>query len=76
MNSSDSHFSQIKDGHGQPIVDAFCQRMVTERQVDELIGMCKGILADGVLNAEEAQFLADWLETNRSGYNRILCMTA
>lgn len=36
-----------------------------DRAVDELIGLCRGVLADGVLNVQEAAFLQDWLERHR-----------
>ena len=32
--------------------------------MDELVGLVRGILADGALVIEEAQFLLDWLERN------------
>lgn len=35
-----------------------------ERGVDELIGLCKGIIADGRVEPDEAQFLKSWLENN------------
>ncbi|GAB2791492.1 BRCT domain-containing protein [Dyella kyungheensis] len=35
------------------------------RSVDELIGICRGILADGAVNRSEAAFLLDWLERHR-----------
>lgn len=34
------------------------------RQVDELIGIARGLVADGVVNAEEARFLERWLVAN------------
>ena len=33
--------------------------------IPELIGLCKGVLADGTINLAEAQFIHSWLE-NRS----------
>jgi len=33
-----------------------------DRSTNELIGICRGILADGSIHLMEAQFLADWLE--------------
>ncbi len=36
-----------------------------DRQVDELIGMAKGISADGVLNNSELDYLVRWLVANR-----------
>lgn len=36
-----------------------------ERDTNELIGMCRGIMADGMVNQTEAEFLAGWLESSR-----------
>lgn len=36
-----------------------------ERDTNELIGMCRGIMADGKVNQDEAEFLAQWLESTR-----------
>jgi NAD-dependent DNA ligase len=33
-----------------------------DRDTNELIGVCRGVLADGVVDATEARFLLDWLE--------------
>ena len=35
------------------------------RQVDELIGLAKGVVADGALNNEELAYLVNWLVVNR-----------
>ncbi len=35
------------------------------RTADELMGLCRGLLADGNVNADEARFLAWWIERNR-----------
>ena len=32
--------------------------------MDELVGIVRGVLADGVLVIQEAKFLCDWLERN------------
>lgn len=32
--------------------------------MDTLIGLYKGVLADGVVSQEEAEFLQNWLESN------------
>jgi len=32
-----------------------------DRSTDELIGLCRGILADGAINISEARFLDEWL---------------
>lgn len=44
---------------------------VGTRAVDELVGICRGLLADGELNLHEAMFLKDWIarsEGRASGY--------
>ena len=38
---------------------------VSDARINELIGLCKGVLADGALVHEEATFLLQWLELNR-----------
>lgn len=37
---------------------------ITTRQVDELVGMARGIAADGDLNLAEVEFLQRWLAAN------------
>lgn len=39
-------------------------RRIATRNMDELIGMCRMILADGAVEDVEAQFLLDWVESN------------
>jgi NAD-dependent DNA ligase len=56
----------VLDDHGQPRNTAFRSAAVVDRQIDELIGITKGVLADGVVAHAEAEFVLNWLETNRS----------
>ncbi|MEZ5891563.1 MAG: BRCT domain-containing protein [Parvularculaceae bacterium] len=37
---------------------------LSSRQVDELVGLAKGIAADGKINVTEVEFLQKWLGTN------------
>jgi len=37
---------------------------ITSRQVDELIGLARGLVADNVLNLAEVEFLQKWLAAN------------
>ena len=37
---------------------------ITSRQIDELIGIARGVTADGTLNQGEAEFLQKWLAAN------------
>ncbi len=41
-------------------------RSVHARTIDTLIGLSKGILADGVVNQSEAEALLSWLEVNKA----------
>lgn len=36
-----------------------------DRLVNELIGLCHGLLADGTIDQSESQFLLRWVESNR-----------
>ncbi len=64
--------------------DAFYNKVggprIASRQIDELIGIARGIAADGSLNQAEAEFLQKWLAVNqdisdqpviRTLYNRV-----
>lgn len=48
--------------------DAFLNRVsgprIADRQVDELIGLARGIAADGVVSTAEAELLQKWLAAN------------
>ncbi|WP_319583746.1 hypothetical protein [uncultured Pseudodesulfovibrio sp.] len=53
------------DDHGQPPRYINAKR-VADRSTDELIGLCKGVLADGIVSQEEAEFLQLWLRQNEA----------
>lgn len=53
-----------REPHGQAPLPAFRAAAVRDRQVDELIGLVKGVLADGQVAEAEARFLLTWLTTN------------
>lgn len=38
---------------------------IQDRLIDELIGICRGIIADGVIEESEAIFLGQWIENHR-----------
>jgi NAD-dependent DNA ligase len=72
------------DEDGQPLA-LLNWRHRSVREIDELIGLCKGILADGLVNESEAGFLQDWLRSNKNAqdiwpcsvlYPRIAAMLA
>ena len=39
---------------------------ITSRQIDELVGLARGVAADGVINQAEVEFLQKWLAANRA----------
>lgn len=43
----------------------FNRKSVDDRQIDTLIGLSKGLLGDGRIDATEAQFLHQWLAQSR-----------
>lgn len=54
----------MKDKHGQPRNPNYQASARHDRELDELIGLCKGIVADGSVNSAEAGFLEKWLRAN------------
>ncbi|MGM0538611.1 MAG: BRCT domain-containing protein [Thermodesulfobacteriota bacterium] len=56
--------SSLIDPHGQPLNRAFNAKRIAERGVDEVIGLCKGVIADSKVNQQEAEFLLNWLQAN------------
>ncbi|WP_419787330.1 BRCT domain-containing protein [Pseudodesulfovibrio sp.] len=55
--------SKFYDQNGQPVRNIHAARVST-RTVDELIGLSKGIIADGTVSEAEALFLVQWLQEN------------
>lgn len=56
------------DQHGEPEQTRsrqWNQKRTIERSIDELLGLCKGLVADRILNEEETSVLIAWLEVNR-----------
>lgn len=43
----------------------FGEDRIASRQIDELIGLARGIAADGMINIREAEFLQKWLAANQ-----------
>lgn len=54
------------------IFTKFNRKNVQDRQVDTLIGLSKGILADGKVVQSEAEFLQTWLVQNHHSSNPII----
>jgi NAD-dependent DNA ligase len=50
------------DDNGQPFVRSAANRSrLLDRGTDELVGFCKGTIADGILNQQEAESLLAWI---------------
>jgi|TARA_Y100000310_G_C20615814_1_gene780558 NAD-dependent DNA ligase len=47
------------------IFTKFNRRNILDRQIDTLIGLSKGVAADGKVDQAEAEFLLNWLVQNR-----------
>ncbi len=59
-----------RDEDGQPLNRGLHHQRLVGRSADELIGICKGILADGAVVDGEAEFLLQWMEANRQYLDR------
>lgn len=53
------------DDHGQPVIRTFNAARLNDRMIDELIGLCRGVLFDGAVSELEASALLRWVEANR-----------
>ncbi|MGH9425236.1 MAG: BRCT domain-containing protein, partial [Terriglobia bacterium] len=49
-----------------PVNRAFNATRLAERTVDELLGICKGMISDGVITETETKFLVGWIEQQRA----------
>lgn len=58
------------DADGQPIIRAFNAARISDRQQDELIGLVRGVIADGAVHQSEAEFLIRWIESNAGSSDR------
>jgi len=51
------------------IFTRFNRKSIDDRQIDTLIGLSKGVLADGKVDQTEAEFLQSWLAQSRQATN-------
>jgi NAD-dependent DNA ligase len=54
----------LTDEQGQPRV-VFHPDALQDRHIDELIGICRGVVADDIVNEAEARYLAEWIDNHR-----------
>ena len=55
----------LKDNKMDIKTTAYNYKRTQDRKIDEFIGLCKGVLADGEFNASEKNTLLKWLEENK-----------
>lgn len=58
------HAVSGRDTDGQAPTRFVRAEAVADRDIDELVGIVKGVLADGQVVADEARFLVSWIETH------------
>ncbi|AXT46588.1 BRCT domain-containing protein [Chromobacterium rhizoryzae] len=54
---------------GQPIATLQSKNRI-KRDVSEFVGICKGVIADGLVVAEEVEFIANWLHTHQKAIDQ------
>jgi NAD-dependent DNA ligase len=52
-----------------PLISVYRNGAIADRQIDELIGIVKGVMADGMVTHGEVEFLLRWMEANRQAAN-------
>jgi len=60
---------EAPQGVDDPRIPMYRHGAVAERQIDELIGIVKGVMADGMVTQGEVEFLVRWMEVNRHAAN-------
>ena len=50
------------DKYGRSLTERLSRARLESRDISELIGLCKGVLADGVVSYQEAFCILQWLE--------------
>lgn len=54
----------MQDTNGQPVNRRFSAERLNDRKIDQLLGLCEGILADGTIVQREVEFLRAWVANN------------
>ena len=58
---------------GTPVNRAYYAKRIKDRGIDEAIGLCRGIIADGKVVQEEAKYILQWLKANEEAANSWPC---
>lgn len=56
-----SRGQRMTEQHNDRLYNIYGNERISLRQIDELIGLARGLCADGVLNDSEIEFLQKWL---------------
>lgn len=48
----------------QALAKRFSGERLVDRKLDQLLGLCEGVIADGAVNQSEAEFIQNWLRVN------------
>ncbi|VVT02949.1 NAD-dependent DNA ligase [Marinobacter salarius] len=59
----------MKD-HNEALAKRFGGERLEDRKVDQLLGLCEGVIADGQVNQQEAEFIQNWLRLNSEVQDR------
>ena len=51
-----------RNSHGQAPSPSINQDRINDREIDEFIGVCRGLMADGLLVEAEAAYLRSWVD--------------
>ena len=54
----------LLNSDGQPVNRKLNHKRILDRSIDELLGLCKGVIADGKVDQGEAEFIFNWLHNN------------
>lgn len=54
----------IPNANDKSAIRAFNKKRLHNRSIDELLGICKGTIADGQVNQAEAEFIKNWIKTH------------
>lgn len=66
----------MTDSHSdRKILNLYGRARLDDRAINELLGLAKGIAADGVVNQREAEFLQKWLVANTAVKNNPVIAT-
>jgi NAD-dependent DNA ligase len=67
-NSHNNRNENLEMVNDNELLNLFNRSRIDDRQVDELIGLSHGLIADGMVSKEEADYLQKWLVANTASH--------